>query len=381
MFARDCDLVVAGGGPAGAVAALTAARCGLDVVLAEASPLDADAGSPLAVGESLPPAARPLLEALGLLHLLEDGTHLASWGNRSAWGTAEVRTTDFIRDARGQHGWHLDRQEFDAALRREAKAAGVKVLGEHRVRQAHSSDAGEDRWTVELQVPYGRTRTLRPAYVVDATGRAAAVARRLAPNPKAEHPAKPQRQIALPVLFTTDSETDQDARTLVESVPDGWWYSALLPERRRMVILFTDADLVRPTERRVADLERRLSQTVHLSRQLDEGGWQAERTLRPHAADAAQHRPMAGPGWLAVGDAAVAFDPLASQGLFHALYCGLKAGPAVAAALNGSDESVAELALRLDEVFRQHRRQCKLHYLAERRFADRPYWQRRHGMT
>ena len=193
----------------------------------------------------------------------------------------------------------------------------------------------DDVWQVELAHQDGSRQTVRSRFLVDATGRAAAVARRLTPSqvapvPVAEEAIRPPRQIALPMLFFTDSDRDHDTRTLVESVPEGWWYSALLPGRQRMVMLFTDADLVRPPKRRVADLENRLTRTVHLSSILEEGGWQFGRGLRAQAADAVQRRPMAGPRWLAVGDAAVAFDPLASQGLFHALYCGLKAGPAVA---------------------------------------------------
>ena len=128
------DLLVAGGGPAGAVTALTATRCGLEVLLVEGSPLDDDAVGPLAVGESLPSAARPVLESLQLLDVMRGGPHLISWGHRSAWGGAEVQTTDFIRDARGQHGWHLDRPTFDASLRRAARDAGASLRSGCRVR-------------------------------------------------------------------------------------------------------------------------------------------------------------------------------------------------------------------------------------------------------
>ncbi|WP_258311425.1 FAD-binding protein [Streptomyces sp. NWU49] len=57
---RHCDVLVAGGGPAGCVAALSLARAGTRVVIV------APVASPgWRVGESLAPAARPLLERLG----------------------------------------------------------------------------------------------------------------------------------------------------------------------------------------------------------------------------------------------------------------------------------------------------------------------------
>ncbi|MER5995972.1 FAD-binding protein [Streptomyces viridosporus] len=56
---RHCDVLVAGGGPAGCVAALSLARAGTRVVIV------APVASPgWRVGESLAPAARPLLERL-----------------------------------------------------------------------------------------------------------------------------------------------------------------------------------------------------------------------------------------------------------------------------------------------------------------------------
>ena len=73
------DVVVAGAGPAGAVAARVLARAGRRTLLVD----DVEPGG-RKVGESLPGAARPLLLDLDLLALVEGGPLLSSYGKVSA---------------------------------------------------------------------------------------------------------------------------------------------------------------------------------------------------------------------------------------------------------------------------------------------------------
>jgi flavin-dependent dehydrogenase len=67
--------------------------------------------------------------------------------------------------------------------------------------------------------------------------------------------------------------------------------------------------------------------------------------------------PSAGPGWLAVGDAALACDPLSSQGLFNALYSGLMAARALRSALAGDTDALADYdrtIARVVDAYRAH---------------------------
>ncbi|WP_344627752.1 FAD-dependent monooxygenase, partial [Kitasatospora arboriphila] len=162
------DVLVAAGGPAAAAAALTLARAGRTVLLA-------DAGSaPPRTGESLPSVARVLLHDLGAGPGPLAAGHPPCYAHLSAWGSAALVRTDFIDDPNGP-GWHLDRARSDRALLAEARAAGARTAGRTAVRAVHRRPDGD--WTVAL-LGRGGARTVRCRWLVDATGRRRAVAAR-----------------------------------------------------------------------------------------------------------------------------------------------------------------------------------------------------------
>jgi 2-polyprenyl-6-methoxyphenol hydroxylase-like FAD-dependent oxidoreductase len=144
---------------AASVTAMLLARAGKSCVILERG--DDSGDKP---GESLPPSARPLLEQLGLWDALEADGHRPCHGNRSRWGSDVVEELPFVFSPYG-HGWHLDRRRFERLLisrcgaERRTGTRVVEVDGRWRFRCNDGS-------TVESQ------------FAVDATGRAAWLARR-----------------------------------------------------------------------------------------------------------------------------------------------------------------------------------------------------------
>jgi len=78
-----------------------------------------------------------------------------------------------------------------------------------------------------------------------------------------------------------------------------------------------------------------------------------------------------------VGDAAIAFDPLSSQGLLCALDTGTRAGRAIDHALAGDAGPMADYARAVGEIYSAYRDGLATCYAAERRWLDRPFWRRR----
>lgn len=351
----SCDVIVAGAGPAGAVAALVLARRGRRVTVVD----DVDPAAPT-VGESLPGAARPLLRDLGLLDRVEAGPHLRSAGNVSAWGSNDLLSSDAIGSPHGP-GWHLDRPRFDRDLRAAAREAGA-VLRPGRVRGASRTAGG---WRVELRAV--GEEPLHARWLIDATGRHAALARSAG--------ARRVRDAPLAALYAWVAAGPEDTRTLVEAASDGWWYTARLPDETRIAALHVDAEEAAGIVRAEGAWAERLERTVHVRKLVDASASEAV----PAATDAAGARldRFHGDGWLAVGDAALSFDPLSSQGLFDALYTGLRGAEAADAALAGDRSPVHAYGERLESVRAAYLRHHHAYYAQERRWPERPFWARR----
>jgi flavin-dependent dehydrogenase len=364
------DVVVAGGGPAGCAVALALARRGRSVLV-----VDPARGRGVQLGESLPPAARPLLAELGVLDRVAGAGHLPTHGTLSAWGSDVLVARDFVFELHGP-GFQLDRARFDADLRACAREAGAAVEGGARV---DGAEWRGERWEVSLAGAGAgagagaAVRVVDAAWLVDATGRGAALGRRL--GARREHA---DALVAFAGVLQPRGSADEDSRLIVEACADGWWYSALCPGGARVVAFLTDRDLAdaRAWLSR-AGFEARLAATVHLAPRLAAHGYAL--TGRPRGVSAASGHlaPWRGAGWLAVGDAALAFDPLSSQGIFHALYTGERAGRALAAALGGDESELAGYDRRLTEVRAAYLANRAAYYAAEPRWADRPFWRRR----
>jgi flavin-dependent dehydrogenase len=349
------DVVIAGAGPAGAVAAHVLARAGRRVLL-----VDDVKQHVKKVGESLPGAARSHLEQLGLLDVVECGSHLICQGIVSAWGSTDLAAIDLINDHHGA-GWHLDRARFDQQLRERVLRNANVTFSPGRVEDASLTNEG---WKITIS-----NEEIGSRWLIDATGRAAQVARGLGMSRS--------RDDSLVALCSWMSEEHSygPIRTLVESVPDGWWYTALLPGKTRVAVLHVDGENAPTILHTPGAWEAEIARTVHLRTLLEAAPRSGE--LRGVEACGARLDRFAGKGWLAIGDAALSFDPLSSQGLLNALYTGMKGANAVNSALNGELNGVAGYTARLENIRVAYLQRYRLVYAAEHRWPDHRFWSRR----
>jgi flavin-dependent dehydrogenase len=361
-------VAVIGGGPAGASAALALARLGIDTVL-----LEQTNGSGNAVGECLAPSINPLLQRLGLDDVLPACGAMPSHGNRSSWGgdgTPGERA--FLYDPFG-HGWHLDRPAFNASVLGAVEAAGISVWRQTR---AASFERIDGTWQIGTASPWG-TRTLHASILIDASGRRAVVARRERVRRRAF-----DAQIAAVAVLNHKVGTAElhDATTLTAAAEDGWWYAALLPNRRLAVTWFTDPDVLAETAAyHPAGWWDRLRQQNHISTLVSSYGYERPEGVRVLAAGSSLLTRPTGDGWIAVGDAAAAFDPLSSHGIGSALAAGVWAAKAVSATLAGDDTAFAAYRERVLAGYARYLWQRHAYYMDEQRWPDSPFWGRRHA--
>lgn len=333
-----------GAGVAGSTAALVAARDDRDVLL-----IDRPAGRRREHGETLPAEAGQVLRELGRWPAFAALRSRACWANRSVWGSGRLHTWEQLGNPYGS-GWHVERYRVEAMLRGAALGAGARLVVGSVCRVQR-----QDR-VVRLVLDDGTE--IDAPFVVDATGRPALVARLLG--------ARRVRHDRL-VGMAWQHEGDADPSTLVEAVPDGWWFSA--PTATGVIaIFFGDADLVdwRSAARRYSEL---LDRAPHTRARVATAGHPASPTLV--SASTSILRPVVGSGWIAVGDAAATYDPLASQGILHGLVTGQEA------AAVGTRDSMATYEQREMVRFDEHLRHRRAQYQIERRWPTARFWRRR----
>lgn len=386
-FTSRWNVLIVGGGPAGAAAAITLARQGRRVLIVEKQTTQA-----VKFGESLPPAAVRLVEALlGSLDSIDlpaHGIHKTA-GNISCWSSIQPDIADFFYTPTG-FGLGIDRARFDHALLRKAQADGAILQTSSRFVECRRDAEG---WVVDIQSKAGREQHYAD-YLIDASGRRSVVAAGLG--------IARQRQESLFALgrcFVTHQD-DSDGYTRIEATPQGWWYSNRLPPAgnsaeqkltRRMVVFHTDRDLEFVKEAATADgFDRLLRQSPHINDYLQKHRYRPDGDI--HGVDAGGERldQFAGDGWLAVGDAAQAYDPLSSQGIAKGLTSGVMAGQLLGYALNsleqyGHRNAASPLCLPLlrryadeqERLWADYLRQCNHYYRGQPNWSDQPFWSRR----
>ncbi|KAF8299959.1 hypothetical protein DL93DRAFT_2091065 [Clavulina sp. PMI_390] len=349
------------------------------------------------IGESLPFSGTKVLERIdptmtvvNSLQASDPVIHHPCSANASAWGTTELTTFTTTKEeelAAGSKGvtgggWHLNRAKFDQTLREALKKnAGENVVRKGRVTTVSKVDEESGAWYWKVMVDARDSSEpveLRAKWIIDATGRSAYVATKIG--------AKVIWPDALLAFYTTfQSSTlsspsphpDTDHRTIVETTPNGWFYTSLVPTpvskhgdndddpsadeyiQTRTVCYHTlSTHPTAKTARRrdgsglleliYGDEGDELPSTLHLAELLKQHGYELPPTL-PGAAKGVvvasttagsshlspqcdtrsaipEGEGLVGGRWIAVGDAAMAFDPLSSQGMMTALEMGLVVG-------------------------------------------------------
>ncbi|MEL6477463.1 MAG: glycine oxidase maturase GoxB [Pseudomonadota bacterium] len=347
------QIAVIGGGIAGAACALALAHGGVPPVWLAPPPLEGPKP-----GEHLSAAARPMLASLGAADLMDSDAHRPGHTLLSAWSGPTLAERNAILHLEGPPNV-LNRRQFEADLAARAEEAGAQRIA------AQMTDVQARGGAWQVQTADGE---IEASLLIDATGRAARVAGRTGCRFQAD------RLVGLHLSLR--SMAAPRPLTLIEAVRSGWWYLTVLPNGGAMLIFFTDSDLLpRAMTRDASDTLARAKRLDHIGAFLDAAGLEpAEARPRLASAQTSWIAPACGAGWIAIGDAAAAFDPVSSHGMTTALWTATTVAKAILAQDRSSVERYAkEVALGVQD-FLAGRRET---YAQVRRFSDSPFWQRR----
>lgn len=322
---RACEVLVIGGGPAGAGAAALLAGAGLDVVLLEKARHPRNQ-----VGESLIPHFWKYADRMGVSPLIEQEGFVAKAGGITVW-KGNIHRIAFAEFGFDRPALHVERDRFDALLLQHAAARGTQVFQQVAVREVDFGDAWRPRVLYLDKRGGGQEQgAIACRYVIDASGPGTVLAGQFKSKRLIDSRL---RFLSLWGYFRGSRFVGGDGKshppdaigrvrpvTFVTSFEDGWiWHIAL--RRTTSVGLVIHTERTRGMNR--AERERFFLDTCRTSPYVDRllaGAEYEENSLCERPDYSYYSTRLCGENFYCVGDAGSFVDPIYSHGVLNALY-------------------------------------------------------------
>lgn len=361
------DILVAGGGPAGATIARLLAGFGFQVVLLEKRRFPRHQ-----IGESLTPRIFPILDFLGVRAQVEAAGFLRMIGHTVCWGSAQPRTSYYSPD-HTRHGFQAWREDFDSLLLQHARTGGVEVIENLGIESVTLGDAAV--------VVHTGSGSCTASFFIDASGHSGILARQ----------GFRQRDATFQTLAVTGywqgatNPSGIDAtNTLLETYPHGLVWSVPLHNGLRNVTLLIDwhlGDRIRQTG--LAQFyHSELRQVAYVTRFLVN----AQLEKPPQVFDATWYTAstFAGARFLLVGDAGLFVDPLSSEGVHKAMASAITGAIVVNTILKRPATATAAIQFYQENqhhTYDSHYAESVRYYREERRWPEAPFWAKRASVS
>lgn len=360
------DVAIIGGGPAGCAAALTLLnQTSLRVGILESTNYDN-----FRIGESVSPNFLSLLRYLKIEKKFSLDMQIPSHGIDTSWGNNHLRTRDFFFTGQG-NGWNLDRKKFDKMLAEEVgKRKGIILTSTKVAKQQRE----KNKWNLFVKKGNEEIRKIVSGFVIDASGKNASFARNLGTRWNVL-----DYLVAIASVYEIGDLSENQSYTLLESNPDGWWYSTLIPHKRRIVVFMTDSDIAKEKEiQKIENWKNSLTKTLHVKKTTKNAKLIKNPTIFPAYSQIIQK--IENSFWVPAGDAVASFDPLSSIGIGHAVVSGIESGRIAFDTLKSKGVLRERYLKKVNANFQQYLKNRSYFYEIEKRWEEKPFWRRRQNL-
>ena len=328
----DAEVIVVGGGPAGASTAHALAREGVDVLVLDRAKFPRDK----ICAEYLSPQASRVLSDMKVLDEIERScpAHLAGMRVRAPDGhyaDGEFAANHGFRPFR-DYGLAVRRTILDAIVLNGARTAGARVEEQVRVTDVNKDQAGRVTG-VKVIGPDGSARTSTSRYVIGADGLRSVVGKRLGLT-------WTSRLFPKRIALVAHYRNVRDVGALGEMHVDHGGYFGIVDVGLGLMNVAVVVPMSRAREIGEGRTEF-LEQWIAMRPYLAERFVGAERVtpVRATGPFATESRPAWAPGAALVGDAADFFDPFTGEGIYAALRGGELLAPFIVEALRGKQHN------------------------------------------
>ncbi|WP_435263169.1 NAD(P)/FAD-dependent oxidoreductase [Tenacibaculum sp. nBUS_03] len=369
------EILIIGAGIAGCIAAISLAE-EYNVTLMDKQITPSDR-----IGESLAPASQRIFKKLNLLGHESDDFKQTLFSNnlgmQSYWGNNQLHIKDYLKNPDG-FSKSLDRKKFEMYLREIASNRGVCCFWGIRL---FNSIYEENIWKVTGKsddLKNRTTRKIKANFVIDATGRQSHFAKSIG--------IKRIQYDKLISCWISMPNTNTNTMSTIVADEQGWWYSAVLPNSTRIISFQTDSDIIdKATFKKSSSFITfiKTNKIIHSLIPKDEKNITFQGTV---SANSTRIEQVAGKQWLALGDAAISFDPLSSQGMFNAMANAMQVKELLANFNIIKDFNLAKTEKfnkvysdQIANVWSHYLKHKNLFYKAETRWKDSLFWKRRNS--
>ncbi|WP_327309896.1 NAD(P)/FAD-dependent oxidoreductase (plasmid) [Streptomyces sp. NBC_01298] len=306
-FSDDFDVIVIGGGPAGATTAALLAKRGHRVLV-----LDRERFPRYHVGESLIPGVMVPMEELGLVERMEAKGFERKYGGTLVWGNNEVPWNfSFTTGGRIEYAYHTRRADLDALILDRARELGAFVVEDATVKDTIEEDGRVVGIRYALRGLNG-TQEARARLIVDASGQARVLGRKYSEINWNDQ----LRNVAVWTYFDNCHRLPgkEWSNILIEGTKDGWFWGIPIDKGVFSVGYVTRSALASESDQSLEDLfQAEIQNTSKLKDLLRDAtpaaGYRSARDW------SYTNENFHGNGWVLVGDAAAFVDPLFSTGV------------------------------------------------------------------
>jgi menaquinone-9 beta-reductase len=330
------DLIVVGGGPAGAITALYAARHGLTTLLLDQSRFPRDK----ICGDGVTGKAIAILRDLQLEEAVArlPGIRFSKVVFGSSKHTEAEVDIDKARKRDFVTGYVITRHDFDAFLFEQARAAASLCLEEFVVEDLLWED-GRVCGVVGRQKSSNMRQEFRSRIVIGADGYRSIVARKTG-----RYAIDPRHWLVAIRCYQRNvgGLSDRIELHYVSAVTPGYfWIFPLQDGFANVGIGMLASAMKKRRVNLVEALDATLKDPYFAPRFAD--AVPTEKPIGWHLPVGSTQRPCSGPGYMLVGDAAGLIDPFTGEGIANAMYSARVAAAEAAAAIKRGDIGAASL--------------------------------------
>jgi len=303
-------IAIIGAGPAGCALACFLVERGIECLV-----FDNEKKPSLLVGESLVPAAIPIIQRLGIepevaaISALKLGAAL-----RHGSGSPRVDFA-FQKIGKGipEYAYNIPRPQFDKILRNRAETLGARFI-KHKASVVATID--DDERELELSDESlnaaGLTRTTQPDQLIDATGRARLFSRVL----KIDAHRGTRNDVAHFAHFKNyPSDSNMEGQIVISVLDCGWSWQIPLRDKTSVGVVFSS----KGANDYGSNSTERLKNVMQQNNALNKPGIERVTDVMTYSNYQLVSKQGFGKGWILLGDALGFVDPMLSPGVFLTL--------------------------------------------------------------